>query len=145
MNKEEFRKLYGEEVLTRNKNPYHFEKVEDPSKTIMAYNPLCGDKFTLFLNEQKHHIKSAYFHGFGCALSKASTSLLMEMIEGKDEREVAKMCKTFLEAVDSGNAEHLENNVQKIFAEMKNFEGRTDCIKLSWQTLLNQITGKNEG
>ena len=143
MNREEFQKLYHQEVLRRNKEPYHFQVDEEADDIVEAYNPLCGDKFNLYLHESKSVFKSAYFHGFGCALSKSSTSLLMEILEGKSKEQIEELCLKFLEAVDTGNADLLENEELKVFAEMKNFDGRLDCIKLSWQAMLDHIKKKS--
>ncbi|MEM6359998.1 MAG: Fe-S cluster assembly sulfur transfer protein SufU [Bacteroidota bacterium] len=139
MKKDEFKKLYNQEVLKRNKKPYNFDADEEADVVIEAYNPLCGDKFNLYLNKEDSDIKSAHFHGFGCALSKASTSLLMELIEGRNKTEIVALCHSFLEAVDSGSSKRLQNEVQKVFAEMKNFEGRVDCVTLSWKALYDKM------
>ncbi len=139
MKKDEFKKLYNQEVLKRNKKPYNFDADEEADVVIEAYNPLCGDKFNLYLNKEDSDIKSAHFHGFGCALSKASTSLLMELIEGRNKTEKVEKCHTYLEAEDSGSSKRLQNEVQKVFAEMKNFEGRVDCVTLSWKALYDKM------
>ncbi|MEM1407044.1 MAG: Fe-S cluster assembly sulfur transfer protein SufU [Bacteroidota bacterium] len=144
MKKGEFKKLYNQEVLKRNKRPYNFEANEEADVVIEAYNPLCGDKFNLYLDEENSSIRSAHFHGFGCALSKASTSLLMELIEGRNKAEIVALCRTFLAAVDSGSSERLQNEVQKVFAEMKNFEGRVDCVTLSWAALYDKMKNNED-
>lgn len=143
MNQDEFKKLYSEEVLKRNREPYHFEVFETAKLSLQAYNPLCGDKYNLYIDEHEDFIESAHFHGFGCALSKASTSLLIEMMEGKNKADVVNLCQQFLEAVNEGKPDILDNPEQQVFAEMKNFDGRLDCVTLSWKALHDKLI-KNE-
>ncbi|MEM8566107.1 MAG: iron-sulfur cluster assembly scaffold protein [Bacteroidota bacterium] len=140
MDRKKFEELYSREVLKRNKEPYHFASIYEADVQLEAYNPLCGDKYQLYLKEESDEgMGAAYFDGFGCALSKASTSLLMEIVEGRSREEVKSLCVCFIDAVDSGTPELLKEEELKLFADMKNFDGRLDCIKLSWQTLLDYL------
>ena len=89
-------KLYDEVIKRHNSQPYHFEKKSNASKSIQAYNPICGDRFDLFLETDSLTIKQMHFHGFGCAVSKASTSLLVKSLEGKSIGEAKAICQQFL-------------------------------------------------
>ncbi|MEL7004911.1 MAG: Fe-S cluster assembly sulfur transfer protein SufU [Bacteroidota bacterium] len=139
MKKEELKRLYREKILPHNKAPYHFEKIEGASEEILAYNPTCGDKFTLYLEEEKETLKSAHFHGFGCAISKASSSILLQQIEGKSKEEIIKLCHSFIEALEKPESIPFDDEALNILVELKNFEGRIDCVKLSWESLLKHL------
>lgn len=135
MEKEEIQKRYKELILPENKSPYHFQK-QDGITPISAYNPMCGDKYQLYLKGQ---VQEAHFHGIGCAVSKASTSLLMKEIEGKTVDEVVKLCKDFLQAVASGTPSDRFSESLNLLIELKDFDGRLDCIRLSWKALLSHL------
>ncbi len=144
MNKEELKKQYKQYILKKNREPYHFEKRENAAEQLLAYNPICGDRFNLYLEREQSKIGSAWFHGFGCALSKASTSVLIEKIENKSDQEIASLCREFLEALDDGRILGSEDVDQKALVEMRNLDGRIDCIKLSWEALLNYVKNGKE-
>lgn len=133
MTKEELQILYKEKVLPENKQPYHFEKKESANNVIEAYNPFCGDKFTLYLDDQ---FEDVHFHGIGCAISKASTSILLKKIEGKTKEEASVLCHRFVEAIDSDQElPEFDDEELEILASLKHFDGRMDCVKLSWKAL----------
>lgn len=138
MTKEEIEKLYQELILPESKAPYHFEKKEGFTE-LMAYNPICGDKFRLFFKEEKGLIREAYFHGIGCALSKASTSFLIREIEGKETEQAKALCQSFLDAVQGEAKEKFTENPLKTLVELKDFGGRIDCLKLGWKALLQKL------
>lgn len=132
MNKEEIEAAYKRLILPENKAPFHFEEREG-IKTVDAYNPMCGDKYKLYLDEE------IYFHGIGCAISKASTSLLLKEIEGMSKKEVIEFCKEFLDAVEMGKLSENFSEGLNVLIELKEFEGRIDCIQLSWKALLEHL------
>lgn len=142
MTKEELKHLYREKILPHNKNPYHFDKVENADEKILAYNPTCGDKFTLYLRSDENIVESASFHGFGCAISKASSSILMKQIEGKEKNDIVDLCIRFIDALENQGDSPFEDEGLNILIELKNFEGRIDCVKLSWESLLNHFRNK---
>ena len=124
--------------MPENKNPYHFEK-KDTGTAVQAYNPMCGDKYTLYLDSDQAH-----FHGIGCAISKASTSLLLKNIEGMTDDQQMDYCRSFLEAIkNDGPFDDFAEPLQ-VLGELKKHEGRVDCIELSWKALLNHLK-TNEG
>ena len=142
MTKEEIQALYRSKILPENKAPYHFEADFVSPWEVQAYNPMCGDKFKLQLVAEDDTIQEAYFHGIGCAISKASTSILMKKIEGKSEAEVSQLLGQFLAALNGGTY-HFEDEELNILAALKDFEGRVDCIKLSWEALMKSLSQKN--
>lgn len=138
MNREEIQDLYRQHILPESKVPYHFERRES-GKVVKAYNPMCGDKYELFIQQTVGVIDEVYFHGFGCAISKAATSMLLRKIEGMTDQKAAQYCRDFLNALDAGDGSSLADETLKTLVALKNFEGRVDCIKLSWEALLNTL------
>ena len=133
MKPEELKQLYNEVIMRHQKDPYHFEKREgEPS--LVASNPMCGDTFSIYLEEGEETIEGAWFHGLGCALSKASASILMRDVEGKNKEEVLRLCRDFLLSA-TGEKNWEGNEEAGILAELRNHGGRMDCITLAWKAL----------
>lgn len=128
--------LYQKIILNHNQNPYHFEKKPEAIIQLEAYNPLCGDQFQLYLFQENDIISEIYFHGYGCAISKASTSVLAEQLEGKKITEAKEIIQNFL-AVVEGKEIQLSESYQdfQAFSVAKNFPGREECANLSWLSL----------
>ena len=85
---DELRDLYQEVIFDHNRNPRNFRIMDDANRRVDGFNPLCGDKLTLFLKvDDGHVIQDASFQGSGCAISTASVSLMTEIIKGKTEDE----------------------------------------------------------
>ena len=134
-NIEQLKKLYREQIIPYSTHPYHFEKRAEASKTFKAYNPLCGDKFELYVTLENDLIKSIYFHGFGCAISKASTSILAKKAEGMIWDDFMILSKDFLNVIANKNDTKFEDKTLNILNEIKHYNGRMDCVKLSWEAL----------
>jgi nitrogen fixation NifU-like protein len=137
MTREEIQKVYKECILPENRDPYHFQKYENGAR-VKAFNPMCGDHYMLYLTCSEK-IDQLYFHGFGCALSKASSSLMIRSIEGMEKEEAIRFCNLFLKAVDQGDPHPALPHELKVLADLTNFEGRVDCIQLSWKALVNHL------
>ncbi|MCA6073485.1 iron-sulfur cluster assembly scaffold protein [Fulvivirga sedimenti] len=138
MNSEELKKLYNEVVMCHQKSPHHFEERADLDP-MLASNPLCGDKFNLYIDSIGHKVNYAGFYGIGCALSKASTSILMQNIENQDIETVRNLCRDFLSATSGESDLEWEDPEIKMLVELKNHGGRMDCIRLSWKSLLEEL------
>jgi len=129
--KKEIKNLYHPVILEHNKNPYLFEKMEETDIVLEAYNEVCGDQFKIFLKMDGERIKQVSFHGYGCAVSKASTSVLVKNIEGKKLSELKEIIDSFL---DIFNEDHsTENEEMLAFQVAKDFSGRLKCATLSWE------------
>lgn len=125
--------LYQDVILQHNKTPFHFKKMTDAQHVIEAYNPLCGDRFKLFVNIENGKIADVYFHGYGCAVSKASTSVLAKHLSEQPLEEALKMCNQFLELIQSDEKTTVENADFKAFEAARDFPGRDQCAVLSWE------------
>jgi nitrogen fixation protein NifU and related proteins len=130
-------RLYDEVVKRHNSQPYHFEKRPEATASIRAYNPICGDRFDLFLETEDDKIKQIHFHGFGCAVSKASTSVLAMTVEGKSIEEARAICNQFLRLLrnEIQEAETLASEEFKSFAIVREVPSRFDCAALAWLEL----------
>jgi nitrogen fixation protein NifU and related proteins len=145
--------LYKGVIMEHNKTPQYFEKNPTAQHVIEAYNPLCGDKFKLFLDIENGVIKRATFHGYGCAISKAATSVLLSNIQGKNIEIVLNQINTYffvLNIKNTGNTEgppHISNPIFtegslfdeniNAFKAVQDFPERLTCATLSWQSLQN--------
>ena len=139
MTKNELELLYKEKILPLNQDPYHFEVPEKYSSELKAYNPMCGDKFDIYLDLDKNKIKNIWFYGIGCAISKASTSVLAKTLEGMEIVKARELCGSFLDTLDEGKTGTFEIEELAILVGLKDFDGRKDCIKLGWIALWREL------
>lgn len=143
MEQQQLKRLYHATVIKESKEPYHFDKGIRLGAEVLAYNPMCGDKYKLQIEQDQDGIKEGYFHGFGCALSKASTSALLSSIEGKTPQDVIEFCKSFIDAVDGNGRHSFDQEVLQVMVELNDLGSRSDCIKLSWEALLAHLEEKH--
>ncbi|MFK7806761.1 MAG: Fe-S cluster assembly sulfur transfer protein SufU [Saprospiraceae bacterium] len=134
--------LYKEVILQYNKNPFNFQKKEDVSFQMEANNPLCGDRYDLYLEINNNTITNAHFHGYGCAISKASTSILTKNLIGKTKEEAVERCKEFINHVDNVNRKENAENLFSAFEAVDDFPERRSCAVLAWEGLKIQLTEK---
>lgn len=126
--------LYQGVILKHNNEPFHFEKRPTAQHVIEAYNPMCGDKFKVFLDIENGIVSNATFHGYGCAISKASTSVLMKKIQGQPLNEVAKLIEDYYKIIE--NTEGVSKDEElTAFAAAKDFPGRLKCATLAWEAM----------
>ncbi len=133
--------LYQDVILKHNQEPFHFEKRLTAPYIVEAYNPMCGDKFKLFLDIDNGVVTNATFHGYGCAISKASTSVLMTKIQGETLDKVAQLIKDYFSIIDNtvqrtpfGEGGNQDEELTA-FAAAKVFPGRLKCATLAWEAL----------
>ncbi|MEY4717779.1 MAG: hypothetical protein RL563_397 [Pseudomonadota bacterium] len=134
---EDLRDLYQEVIFDHNRNPRNFRIIDEPSRRVDGFNPLCGDKLTLFLKIEDQVITDASFQGSGCAISTASVSLMTEIIKGKTETEADALFKQFHE-MTTGKTEAI--NLEAIgklavLAGVREYPARVKCATLAWHTL----------
>ncbi|MEO1452054.1 MAG: Fe-S cluster assembly sulfur transfer protein SufU [Bacteroidota bacterium] len=136
------KKLYQQLILQHQKAPVNFFKQEAPAQQIEAYNPICGDKFTLFFHLENGRFTKTSFHGFGCSISKAASSVLVEWLEGKSWEEANPIVQAYLEVI-SGNRppEPSDPDFFAAFAIANQFPGRETCANLSWEALASAFSG----
>jgi nitrogen fixation NifU-like protein len=134
----ELSELYQQVILDHNKKPRNFRKLETANHSAEGYNPLCGDQLTIYLNLEDDTVKEVGFEGSGCAISKASASMMTQAVKGKSKEETEKLFQEFHSMVTGElNEETQENNLGnlKIFAGVREFPVRVKCATLPWHTL----------
>lgn len=131
------RKLYSTIIKFHNELPFHFEKISNAQFTIKAYNQVCGDRFELYIDENENKIKALHFHGFGCAISKASASVLVKSMEGKNLTEALAVCNHFLRFLnkDLNDNELILSAEFQAFFGVHDFPERYDCASLAWKEM----------
>ena len=143
----DLRELYQEVIVDHNRNPRNFHENAAATRKIEGYNPLCGDKLTLFLEMDGDVIKDISFVGTGCAISMASASLMTEALKGKTEAQARTIFDRFhtLVTQDKGGAVD-EDQLGKlaIFAGVREFPTRVKCATLAWHTLQAALEGNKE-
>lgn len=145
---QELRELYQQVILDHNKAPRNFRKIENATNTAEGHNPLCGDNVTVYLIiDENNVIKDISFQGSGCAISKASASLMTSMLKGKTVEEAEKLFHKFHDLVTDKLGDNFSINEfgkLAVFAGVREFPARVKCASLAWHTLMNALHGKNE-
>jgi nitrogen fixation protein NifU and related proteins len=134
----ELSELYQQVILDHNKKPRNYHKLEAADKMAEGYNPLCGDQLTVYMQLDGELIKEVSFEGSGCAISKASASMMTQSIKGKTRHEVETLFNEFHQMVTGTlDEEKTQNNLGrlKIFAGVRDFPARVKCATLSWHTM----------
>ncbi|MBI1807019.1 MAG: SUF system NifU family Fe-S cluster assembly protein [Ignavibacteria bacterium] len=132
------RELYQEVILDHNKSPRNFRRMEKPDRKVEGYNPLCGDHYTIFLKLENDIIKDICFEGAGCAISKASASVMSSLVKGKTKAEAEMLFNSFHRLV-TGESDGVEE-IEKLgklaaFSGVSEFPARVKCASLAWHTL----------
>jgi len=134
---EDLRDLYQEVIFDHNRNPRNFRVMADADRQVEGFNPLCGDRLTLFLKMDGDKIVDASFQGSGCAISTASVSLMTEIIKDKTTAEAKALFKIFHE-MTTGKEEQIQlEAVGKlaVLAGVREYPARVKCATLAWHTL----------
>lgn len=136
------KQLYQDMILDHNRNPRHFEKMNNASHVSHGHNPLCGDDYYVYVKLNNHNIiENISFDGAGCAISKSSGSLMTQTIIGKPIEEVLKIKNLFLKLVTEGleTNETTQIGKLKIFEGVREFPARVKCAALVWRALENAL------
>ena len=136
---ERLQKLYQEVILKHDREPVNYQKMEDPDLVFEAYNQFCGDQFNIYLKTSGREIEAASFHGYGCAISKASSSLLVKLLPGMTISEATLLYRNFMALVEEKSPENLPEELYA-FEAVREFPGRTKCVTLSWEELFTQLS-----
>lgn len=139
--------LYQQVILDHNKKPRNFRVPEQANRRQEGYNPLCGDQLTVYLQLDGDVIKDIGFQGSGCAISKASASMMTATIKGKTKQEVETLFNEFHRMVKGELNPHTDPNHLgrlAIFAGVCEFPARVKCASLSWHTVHAALEGKAE-
>lgn len=139
------RDLYQEVILDHNRRPRNFGTLPSANHQAEGYNPLCGDKVTVFLDLRDGRIQNVAFQGAGCAISTASASLMTEALKGRTVEEARELFHGFQGLVTQGTGEDSEElGKLTVFAGVREFPMRVKCATLAWHTLLAALDEKNQ-
>jgi len=129
-------------ILDHNKKPRNFHVLEGANRTAEGYNPLCGDQITLYLRLEDGVVKDAAFQGKGCAISKASASMMTAAVIGKPLDEVESLFQR-LHTMLTGETGASGDGLGKlaVFAGVREFPSRVKCATLAWHTLHAALCG----
>ena len=139
--------LYQEIVLDHNSRPRNFRKVDHADRVSEGYNPICGDRVTLSIALEGDRIKDIGFEGTGCAISRASTSMMTEAVKGKRLDEVRHLFEMFHHQVtgdDDSAVDPDELGDLEAFAGIRDYPSRVKCVSLSWHTLRSALEGADD-
>ena len=134
----ELSELYQQVILDHNKKPRNFRKLETANRSAEGYNPLCGDQLNIYLQVEDDQVKDVSFEGSGCAISKASASMMTQAVKGKSKQEAELLFDEFHRMVTGHlNEENEPNDLGRltIFAGVRDFSVRVKCATLAWHTL----------
>ncbi|HZW38632.1 MAG TPA: SUF system NifU family Fe-S cluster assembly protein [Ignavibacteriaceae bacterium] len=144
---QELRELYQQVILDHNKSPRNFRKIEHANHFAEGYNPLCGDKIDIYATVEDGVIKDISFMGSGCAISKASASLMSSLIKGKSEAEAKEIFEKFHDLITGKLGENPsieELGKLAVFEGVKEFPARVKCASLAWHTMISALRKEND-
>ena len=135
--------LYQQLILDHNRRPRNFRVLPDANRTAQGNNPVCGDNYTIYAKMDGGMVKEISFQGSGCAISKASASILTESLKGKTVAEVKSLFDKVHDMLTTGN---LEGDAGKLaaLAGVHKFPVRVKCAILPWHAALAAVEGKGE-
>ena len=135
--------LYQEIILEHNRKPRNFREMSDADRTIEGRNPLCGDALTLWMKLQGDTISDVSFKGQGCAISKASASLMTAAVKGKTRAEAEQLFDQFHDLVTGKLAEADQKSLGSLraFSGVARFPLRVKCASLAWHAMHSALAG----
>lgn len=142
---EDLTQVYNELIMEHSMNSYNKRKLEKVDYSEMGHNPNCGDEITLELKLNGDIIEDMAFNGHGCAISQASTSIMIDTLKGKSVEEAKEIIRTFIEMIkrettDEEQLKKLEDAIA--FKNVSNMPARVKCALLAWHTI-EEILNKN--
>ena len=137
--------LYQEMVIEHYSKPRNFRKLEEANRVAQGNNPFCGDKIILYLQVENDVISDVSFQGSGCAISRASTSMMTESIKGKSSAEAKDIFEDFHQMLTRGTDGEFDSERLgdlELLAGVSEFPTRIKCAILSWHTLKAALKGQ---
>lgn len=143
----DLRDLYQDLILDHHKRPRNRHKMAHPTNTAEGYNPLCGDRVTVYVKVDQGKVADISFEGSGCAISTAAASLMTQYLKGKSVEEAEKTFEDFHRMITSSDedAEAVERlGKLAVLQGVREFPTRVKCATLAWHTLHSALTGNQE-
>ena len=135
---EDLTDVYNDLIMEHSMNSYNKKKIENPTCCEMGHNPNCGDEIEIQIKLNDNIIEDMAFTGHGCAISQASTSIMIDTLKGKTVEEAKDIIKTFIEMIkrETKNEEDLKKLEDAIaFRNVSNMPARVKCALLAWHTI----------
>ncbi len=139
---DELSELYQQVILDHSRKPLHFHALPAANRSAEGNNPFCGDHFTVFLKLEGGVIQDISFLGSGCAISKASASMMTDLLKGKTVAEAEKLFAQYQEMVMTGPADEEALGKLCAFAGVRRFPMRVKCALLPWHALMAGLKGQ---
>jgi len=141
----DLRDLYQEVILEHSKAPRNYRELKAADHKAEGYNPLCGDRYTVYLQMEGDSIRDIGFQGSGCAISKASASMMTQSLKGKTRAEAQELFDNFHQVVTGrANDDQAELGKLAVFSGVSEFPLRVKCATLAWHTLQAALEGKQD-
>jgi nitrogen fixation NifU-like protein len=143
----DLRELYQEVILDHYKRPRNCRRPDDANKHADGFNPLCGDKVSVFLRLEDGVVRDIAFQGSGCAISTASASMMTESLKGKSEAEVARIFESFHDLVTGRSPADADGSglgKLAVFSGVRDYPVRVKCATLAWHTMRAALEGSRE-
>ena len=143
----DLRELYQEVILEHSKAPRNYRVLEGANRKVEGFNPLCGDHFTIYLRMDGDVIRDISFQGTGCAISKASTSMMTQSVKGKTRAKAEELFERFRKVVmGQGKAAENASDLGKlsVFAGVSEYPVRVKCATLGWHALHGALQGEEQ-
>ena len=143
----DLRDLYQEVILEHSKAPRNYRELKNPDRKAEGFNPLCGDHFTVYLQMQGDTIQDVVFQGSGCAISKASASMMTQALKGKTRQDADGLFERFHNVVTgnaAANGSDAELGKLTVFSGVSEFPARVKCATLAWHTLQAALAGTQD-
>ena len=141
---DELNDLYQQVILDHSRSPRNFRRIEHADRMARGHNPLCGDQLTVFLQTEGDVIRDIAFLGDGCAISRASASLLTEALKGRRQSEVRALFDRVHTLVTTGGGDAEDLGKLAVFAGVHRFPARVKCALLAWHAALAAVEGLNQ-
>jgi nitrogen fixation NifU-like protein len=147
--KADLRELYQETILDHSKKPRNFREMPEATGRAQGFNPLCGDKATVYVRLEDGVVKDVSFKGAGCSISTASASIMTESLRGKSREEVEQLFERFHALITSDPSRAGENAAPELgklaaFSGVCEFPVRVKCASLPWHTLKAALQGEGQ-
>jgi len=143
----DLRDLYQDVILEHSKTPRNYRELPAANHKAEGFNPLCGDRFTVYVTLDGDAIRDVSFQGSGCAISKASASMMTQSVKGKTTAEAEKIFERFHEMVTGrapANRDESELGKLTVFSGVSEFPVRVKCATLAWHTLHAALEGTQD-
>jgi nitrogen fixation NifU-like protein len=147
--KSDLRELYQEVILDHSKRPRNFRDMPEATGRAQGFNPLCGDKATVFVRLEDGVVRDVSFKGAGCSISTASASMMTESLKGKSRAEVEELFQRF-HALITGDPSRASESTDPGLGKLDAFSGvcefpvRVKCASLPWHTLKAALQGEGQ-